>query len=137
MAHYGDDMTTRAKALAGPAATQPGRPAGSQRWLRRERVLLALAVLLAGVDVFLAAYFEPGDGLSRPQVDGAPPLVEAPLVVEAGDSPGPLPAPVTLELGGQAARARLHYTAMKKLDFVVVVDLFHNPTRSITSFDKI
>jgi anaerobic selenocysteine-containing dehydrogenase len=31
-------------------------------------------------------------------------------------------------LGGQAARARLHYSAMKKLDFVVVVDLFHNPT---------
>jgi anaerobic selenocysteine-containing dehydrogenase len=31
-------------------------------------------------------------------------------------------------LGGQAARARLHYAALKKLDFVVVVDLFHNPT---------
>lgn len=31
-------------------------------------------------------------------------------------------------LGGQAARAKLHYTAMQKLDFVVVVDLFHNPT---------
>ena len=31
-------------------------------------------------------------------------------------------------LGGQAARAKLHYDAMKKLDFVVVVDLFHNPT---------
>jgi anaerobic selenocysteine-containing dehydrogenase len=31
-------------------------------------------------------------------------------------------------LGGQAARARLHYEALKKLDFVVVVDLFHNPT---------
>ncbi len=31
-------------------------------------------------------------------------------------------------LGGQAARAKLHYNAMKKLDFVVVVDLFHNPT---------
>ena len=31
-------------------------------------------------------------------------------------------------LGGQAARAKLHYEAMKKLDFVVVVDLFHNPT---------
>jgi len=31
-------------------------------------------------------------------------------------------------LGGQAARARLHYEAMKKLEFVAVVDLFHNPT---------
>ena len=31
-------------------------------------------------------------------------------------------------LGGQAARARLHYEALKKLDFIVVVDLFHNPT---------
>ncbi len=31
-------------------------------------------------------------------------------------------------LGGQAARARHHYDALKKLEFVVVVDLFHNPT---------
>jgi len=31
-------------------------------------------------------------------------------------------------LGGQAARAKFHYEALKKLDFVVVVDLFHNPT---------
>ena len=31
-------------------------------------------------------------------------------------------------LGGQAARARLHYDALKKLDFIAVVDLFHNPT---------
>ena len=31
-------------------------------------------------------------------------------------------------LGGQAARAGYHYAALKKLDFVVVVDLFHNPT---------
>ncbi|MFH1489137.1 MAG: molybdopterin-dependent oxidoreductase [Pseudomonadota bacterium] len=31
-------------------------------------------------------------------------------------------------LGGQAARMRYHYDAMKKLDFVAVVDLFHNPT---------
>jgi anaerobic selenocysteine-containing dehydrogenase len=31
-------------------------------------------------------------------------------------------------LGGQAARAKLHYNALKKLDFVVVVDLFQNPT---------
>jgi anaerobic selenocysteine-containing dehydrogenase len=30
--------------------------------------------------------------------------------------------------GGQAARMKYHYEAMKKLDFVVVVDLFHNPT---------
>jgi anaerobic selenocysteine-containing dehydrogenase len=31
-------------------------------------------------------------------------------------------------LGGQAARAGLHYEAMKKLEFIAVVDLFHNPT---------
>ena len=31
-------------------------------------------------------------------------------------------------LGGQAARARHHYEALKKLEFVAVVDLFHNPT---------
>jgi len=31
-------------------------------------------------------------------------------------------------LGGQAARAEFHYEALKKLDFIVVVDLFHNPT---------
>jgi anaerobic selenocysteine-containing dehydrogenase len=31
-------------------------------------------------------------------------------------------------LGGQAARTRLHYEAMKKMDFIAVVDLFHNPT---------
>ncbi len=31
-------------------------------------------------------------------------------------------------LGGQAARADYHYEALKKLDFIAVVDLFHNPT---------
>jgi anaerobic selenocysteine-containing dehydrogenase len=31
-------------------------------------------------------------------------------------------------IGGQAARSRFHYEAMKKLEFVAVVDLFHNPT---------
>ncbi len=31
-------------------------------------------------------------------------------------------------LGGQAARAEFHYEALKKLEFIVVVDLFHNPT---------
>ncbi|MGA3127692.1 MAG: molybdopterin-dependent oxidoreductase [Candidatus Korobacteraceae bacterium] len=31
-------------------------------------------------------------------------------------------------LGGQAARMKLHYDALKTLDFVCVVDLFHNPT---------
>jgi len=31
-------------------------------------------------------------------------------------------------LGGQAADPRRHYNAMKKLDFVVCVDLFQNPT---------
>jgi anaerobic selenocysteine-containing dehydrogenase len=31
-------------------------------------------------------------------------------------------------LGGQANRTRFHYDALKKLDFNVVVDLFHNPT---------
>ena len=31
-------------------------------------------------------------------------------------------------LGGQAADTKLHYEALKKMDFVVVADLFHNPT---------
>jgi len=31
-------------------------------------------------------------------------------------------------LGGQAARTKFHYEALKKLDFIAVVDLFHNPT---------
>src|ERR1039458_2028631 len=31
-------------------------------------------------------------------------------------------------IGGQAVRPKLHYEAMKKLDFVAAVDLFHNPT---------
>jgi anaerobic selenocysteine-containing dehydrogenase len=31
-------------------------------------------------------------------------------------------------IGGQAARPRFHYEAMKKLEFVAAVDLFHNPT---------
>ena len=31
-------------------------------------------------------------------------------------------------IAGQAARTRFHYDALKKLDFIVVVDLFHNPT---------
>jgi len=31
-------------------------------------------------------------------------------------------------LGGQAADTRLHYDALKKMDFVAVADLFHNPT---------
>ena len=31
-------------------------------------------------------------------------------------------------LGGQAARANFHYEALKKLEFVAVVDLFYNPT---------
>ncbi len=31
-------------------------------------------------------------------------------------------------IGGQAADPRRHYNALKKLDFIVVVDLFHNPT---------
>jgi len=31
-------------------------------------------------------------------------------------------------LGGQAADTRLHHEALKKMDFVVVADLFHNPT---------
>lgn len=34
----------------------------------------------------------------------------------------------TNTLAGQAARMKYHYDAMKKLDFVVVVDLFHTPT---------
>ena len=31
-------------------------------------------------------------------------------------------------VGGQAARAEFHLKALQKLDFIVVVDLFHNPT---------
>ncbi|MBW1801453.1 MAG: molybdopterin-dependent oxidoreductase [Deltaproteobacteria bacterium] len=31
-------------------------------------------------------------------------------------------------LGGQSARWQLHYDALKKLEFIAVVDLFHNPT---------
>lgn len=31
-------------------------------------------------------------------------------------------------LGGQAVRAKFHYDVLKKLDFIAVVDLFHNPT---------
>ena len=31
-------------------------------------------------------------------------------------------------LGGQAARPKFHYEAMKKVDFIAAVDLFHNPT---------
>ncbi|MBZ0141511.1 MAG: molybdopterin-dependent oxidoreductase, partial [Pseudorhodoplanes sp.] len=31
-------------------------------------------------------------------------------------------------VGGQSARAGFHYETLKKLDFVAVVDLFHNPT---------
>jgi anaerobic selenocysteine-containing dehydrogenase len=31
-------------------------------------------------------------------------------------------------LGGQAADTRKHYEALKKLDLIVVIDLFHNPT---------
>lgn len=31
-------------------------------------------------------------------------------------------------VGGQAARAQFHLKALQKLDFIVVVDLFHNPT---------
>ena len=31
-------------------------------------------------------------------------------------------------IGGQAARAGFHLEALQKLDFIVVVDLFHNPT---------
>lgn len=31
-------------------------------------------------------------------------------------------------LGGQAADPKRHYNALKKLEFIVVVDLFHNPT---------
>jgi len=31
-------------------------------------------------------------------------------------------------IGGQAARAKFHLEALQKLDFIAVVDLFHNPT---------
>jgi hypothetical protein len=96
-------MTTRAKVLAKPAATHLERSVAGRWWLRREWRLWLLVAFLAGVDVFLATYFEPGEPLSRPQTSGPPPsLVEAPELA-VGDSPGPTPKPVSLELGGQVA----------------------------------
>lgn len=47
------------------------------------------------------------------------------------DDPYPIKAAwvqTTDILGGQAADTRKHYEALKKLEFIVVVDLFHNPT---------
>jgi anaerobic selenocysteine-containing dehydrogenase len=55
------------------------------------------------------------------------------LAIEQIDSGKPYPIKAawiqtTNIVGGQAARAEFHLRALKKLDFIVVVDLFHNPT---------
>ena len=55
------------------------------------------------------------------------------MAIEQIDSGKPYPIKAawiqtTNILGGQAARAEFHSRALKKLDFIVVVDLFHNPT---------
>ena len=55
------------------------------------------------------------------------------MVIDQIDSGKPYPVKAAWiqtanVIGGQAARAEFHYEAMKKLEFIVVVDLFHNPT---------
>ena len=55
------------------------------------------------------------------------------LAIEQIDSGKPYPIKAawiqtTNIVGGQAARAEFHLNALRKLDFIVVVDLFHNPT---------
>ena len=68
-----------------------------------------------------------------PMVKGFRGWAQPDMAIEAIDTGKPYPVKgawiqTANVLGGQAARAELHYEAMKKLDFVVVVDLFHNPT---------
>jgi anaerobic selenocysteine-containing dehydrogenase len=68
-----------------------------------------------------------------PMVKGFRGWAQPDMVIDQIDSGKPYPIKAAWIqtaniLGGQAARAELHYTALKKLDFVVVVDLFHNPT---------
>lgn len=68
-----------------------------------------------------------------PMVKGFRGWAQPDMAIEQIDSGKPYPIKAAWiqtanVLGGQAARAKLHYDAMKKLDFVVVVDLFHNPT---------
>jgi anaerobic selenocysteine-containing dehydrogenase len=68
-----------------------------------------------------------------PMVKGFRGWAQPDMVIDQVDSGRPYPVKAAWiqtanVLGGQAARARFHYEALKKLDFVVVVDLFHNPT---------
>ena len=55
------------------------------------------------------------------------------MVIDQIDSGKPYPIKAAWiqtanPIGGQAARARFHLEAMQKLEFIAVVDLFHNPT---------
>ncbi|MFH0726764.1 MAG: molybdopterin-dependent oxidoreductase [Pseudomonadota bacterium] len=68
-----------------------------------------------------------------PMVKGFRGWAQPDMVIDQIDSGKPYPIKgawiqTANILGGQAARAKFHYDALKKLDFVVVVDLFHNPT---------
>lgn len=68
-----------------------------------------------------------------PMVKGFRGWAQPDMVIDQIDSGTPYPIKgawiqTANILGGQAARAKFHYQALKKLDFVVVVDLFHNPT---------
>lgn len=68
-----------------------------------------------------------------PMVKGFRGWAQPDMAIEQIDTGKPYPVKAAWiqtanPLGGQAARTRYHYDAMKKLDFVVVVDLFHNPT---------
>jgi hypothetical protein len=97
-------MSARVKAIfAKPMTTGPSRYLFPQRQVMRRGVLVwwLLVSLLAGVDVFLASYFEPGDTLPLKKVEVSPVLVKAPIPETT--SPGVPPEPVMLELGGQTA----------------------------------
>lgn len=68
-----------------------------------------------------------------PMVKGFRGWAQPDMVIDQIDSGKPYPIKgawiqTANVLGGQAARAKFHYEALKKLDFVAVVDLFHNPT---------
>lgn len=98
-------MSTRVRALltstkpvvTGPRPTSTGWPV-----TRRAVLLWVLVSLLAGGDVFLATYFEPGDTLPLRKAEAVPPaLVTAPAPDAA--TPGTPPESVALELGGQTA----------------------------------
>jgi len=72
-------------------------------------------------------------GDTYPMVKGFRGWAQPDMVIDQIDSGKPYPIKAAWIqtaniLGGQAARTRFHYQALQKLDFVVVVDLFHNPT---------